>query len=74
MLHAGRDIDEPLYDNKLEIVSIIVSTTEECNGEGEQGDGPSLVLLYIANENHKKIRNLITVCMKQSKLLLSEIS
>ena len=52
----------------------LVNTTEECNGGGEQGDGPSLVLLYNANENHKKIQNLITVCMKQSKLLLSEIS
>ena len=39
----------------------LVNTTEECNGGGEQGDGPSLVLLYITNENHKKIQNLITV-------------
>ena len=25
-------INEPLYDNKLQIASIIANTTEECNG------------------------------------------
>ena len=62
------DIDEPWHDNKLEIVSIIVNTTEECNGGGEQGYGPTI---YITNA---KILNLITVCIKRSKLLLSKIS